>query len=291
MSVNIFKLEEEDMPKVLGEDDWHIFIADDKPDLIVTRQFRQKYLDDIAKCFVRWVKEAKDRVISHHNDPHYDSSGSIRTSEADPIMLLIRHETLEGWLKEEYTGYSQASYVSGSGLYWETYDEKWEDDLQSSAFYLVRDAICSYLGIDNPADIDVEDYDEYDSYELIDILIVVALKRVVYAHQTKDIWEKYEADVQNEIEQERIEYQQFRQHRQHMIEQARYFWSVFFAEESNMKLETPEFHRLGIEEKLRNILPDTDPEIVKAIAEIGWLGDCSNSVGIAIKKIAEEALI
>jgi hypothetical protein len=127
--------------------------------------------------------------ISHDLDPPWDNSGQlyIRSMSRSDIHYLTpgstdqegfdldQYERLNGFL-EEYTGQNRASYVSGCGLFYETYDEALSEFIQewvTSIFVEVfsqkpnRDAL---LAISELADIDTSSAvtNDKDLYWLLD---------------------------------------------------------------------------------------------------------------------------
>src|SRR5688572_18924149 len=124
MGIDITKLKEEKILEQLGEGDWAVSLPNNYPDLIVTRAWRDEIEAEMASDFVRWVLRGIDIEVKHDDDPPWDSSGDARRYQADSLMLLTRYTSFADWLDNVHTGNSIASYVSGMGIFWETYQEK-----------------------------------------------------------------------------------------------------------------------------------------------------------------------
>ncbi|MCG7337036.1 hypothetical protein MHZ95_17385 [Sporosarcina sp. ACRSM] len=65
------------------------------------------------------------RYLSHELDPPWDHSGHLFTKLGDARFTIEQYGKV-GDFFEEYTGNSIASFVSGCGLFYETYEEKYE---------------------------------------------------------------------------------------------------------------------------------------------------------------------
>ena len=87
--IDITELEAEEALSVVGTGDWLVALIDGVPDIIIPARWRMSLHEYAAKQFVRWVIAGVDRSISHDSDPSCDSSGSIRRTQTDSLMLLI----------------------------------------------------------------------------------------------------------------------------------------------------------------------------------------------------------
>ncbi len=87
------------------------------------------------------------------------------------------------------------------------------------------------------------------------------------------------AEEQRQAEERAIRYRAMRQ-------QVQDFWRHRFGELDAVRIEKPEFKALGLANRLRVVLADTDPSIIEAIIEIGLPGAFSNSVALEIQHIA-----
>src|SRR5688572_30031576 len=122
MGIDISNIPEEKLLEVLGEGDWVLTLPEDYPDVVISQAMRQQLYDEVAHTFVEWVMGGIEIEINHNFDPEWDRSGLALRRERDSLMLLIKYETIEEWLAKAYTGNSRATYMSGHGLAWETYD-------------------------------------------------------------------------------------------------------------------------------------------------------------------------
>ena len=119
-----------------------------------TAEWRQPFQQRAAQQFVNWCQAGIERVLTHHSDPSWDSSGSLRTTRCDPLLLRVRHEFLHEWAHAEYTGNSLATYVSGAGLAWETYAEALESTCQDVVHERVKAYFVNALNLDLSDDTD-----------------------------------------------------------------------------------------------------------------------------------------
>ena len=106
---------------------------------------------------------------------------------------------------------------------------------------------------------------------------------------TADVWQRLEMVARAEIDEEHRRNQERWAKHKLMSEQAQVFWQQHFAYLEDERIEKVVFKEIQLGEKLADILADTDPEIVAAIAEVGLPGNFSNSVRDTIIAIAKRA--
>lgn len=286
MGIDIAKLAENQLLAALGDGDWHLTLPTGDPDVIVTTQWRQQLVVMTCDWFVRWVIKGIDIEITHDYDPPWDESGMAQQQPADPMLLLIRHDSLDSWMTAEYTGQSTASFMSGMGLFWDTYEKQLQEEIDSRVYQLFR---AYWLALrDYPDDFDVSEDPDWDELFLVELGLEHALRLSVGRITTAAAWKQYEGVVRAQIEEER---------RQAEIRQAQYelkndlvrqFWRLHFADLAGDKIEYPQFVDLKLAERLADILADTDPEVVEAVADLGLPGSFSNRVKEDIKQIARK---
>lgn len=292
MGIDITKVKFERMLELLGEGDWEITIPLQLPDLIVTRQWRQTIRERVIDWFIRWVINAIDHQITYDYDPPWDHSGTVRSIPTDPMILLTRHELLAHWLEEEHTGQSKATYLSGYGLHWLTFN----DELSELVQEMVHELVSGYWRRvhNHPDDYELHFDPVWDELDLEIICLEHALAEYISQSQltTKQAWDENAAMVRAKIERERIEYQaRVEQHHQ-MQEQIKEVWQAFFPDLMNMTIEMPQFREMKLEERIADVLTDIDPQIVEAMASGRFSPPfiCSISVRGTIQRIAKDAM-
>jgi hypothetical protein len=286
MSVDLLRIPEEDWLKALGEGDWLLTLPKDHPDLAVSAAWRRTLADDAACKFVRWVMAGVSVEIVRDDDPPWDCSGSARRYQADPLMLLSRHQTLEEWLTSEYTGNSRASYVSGMGLFWQTYEDDLNETIAEQVSELISDQLKPAL---QPLDDDGWDEVVEDVFE-VEYTLQNVLRLIIGQGTTVDAWRNFEDVVIEQLATERKRQDEEQARLLMMHEQVQVFWRQYCADLEGMRIERPDFKRLNLAERLADVLADSDPQIVEAIAKLGLPGKFSNSVHELIRQIASRAL-
>jgi hypothetical protein len=286
MGIDITKLAENQLLTVLGDGDWHLTLPTGDPDVIATAQWRQDLVEAACCWFVRWVMTGVDIEIIHDYDPPWDGSGSPRRQPADPMMLLIRHDSLDSWMTAEPTGQSRASYLSGMGLFWDTYEDQLQEEIDSRVYHLLR---THWLKLrDYPDDFELSEDPDWEELFSVELHLQQALRLFVGRITTADAWKQYESVVHAQIAEER---------RQATIRQAEYerkrdlaqqFWRQHFADLTGQRIEYPEFVGLKLGPRIADILADTDPQVVEAIADLGLPGNFSTHASADIKYIARK---
>jgi hypothetical protein len=154
----------------------------------------------VCSWFVRWVIGETQIEIVHHNDPPWDHSGEARRYHADSLMLLGRYISLDNWLTAEYIGQSTAAFVSGMGLFWETYEDKFEEEIQQTVYQVMEE---HWLKSRNyPDDFDVWEDPVWDELSGVEITLQQALRLYVGRMLTADAWNQLEDIVRAQMEDE-----------------------------------------------------------------------------------------
>jgi hypothetical protein len=288
MGVDISNIPDEKLLEVLGDGDWVLSLPEDYPDVVITATMRQELYDEVAQTFVEWAMRGIEVEIDHSFDPEWDRSGVALRRERDPLMLLIKYETFEEWLDKAYTGNSQASYMSGHGLYWDTYGN--EFDRRTQEFWDERiDDMARSLSKDE------EDYYEIlertvDSVLDVEINAVEALRHYIRKGTTKEVWKKYQGEVATKLYQQQAEAEERRIRHSIMRDRVQSFYDLHFADLPCDKMEMPQFREFNVENRLREVLLDADPELVTALAEVGLPIVVSNKVSDKITNLLREIL-
>lgn len=96
------------------------------------------YVQLVANWFAYIILNNNKHEIDHSLDPPWDNSGMI--IDIDEHFDLNDYATFHDFIEREYTGESNASYVSGHGMYHYTYEEPFEQitlEWLTSQLYLV----------------------------------------------------------------------------------------------------------------------------------------------------------
>ncbi|MFO7814514.1 MAG: hypothetical protein R6V14_02030 [Halanaerobiales bacterium] len=96
------------------------------------------YVQLVANWFAYVILNNNKHEIDHSLDPPWDNSGMI--TDIDEQFDLNDYATFNDFIEREYTGESNASYVSGHGMYHYTYEEPFEQitlEWLTSQLYLV----------------------------------------------------------------------------------------------------------------------------------------------------------
>ena len=282
MGFQFEKLSPEEALRLLGDGDWAIALPEDYPDLIIPAAWRQAFYDEVGKAFIRWVLAGEVIEITHDYDPPWDYSGQSRKSRVDPMLLLTWHATLDTWLNDEYTGNSQATFTSGCGLSWETY----HDDL---IYYRLDREVGELAEAQYQLTSIDEEFAMSDALGEVSSALEETLRLAIGRIATADVWQRLEMVARAEIDEEHRRNQERWAKHKLMSEQAQVFWQQHFAYLEDERIEKVVFKEIQLGEKLADILADTDPEIVAAIAEVGLPGNFSNSVRDTIIAIAKRA--
>lgn len=277
MSVDITELAIIDVISSLGEDDWHIFLAEDLPALVLTASWHQDIVASTACRFVRWVLNGKTHSLSHDFDPPWDSSGTIRTENADQKSLLMRYPTLDGWLENEYTGNSTATHTRGVGLSWDTYGDELEDMIEEGFEEVVVRLISENPHID-------EDLIFYWAITPQHTLVEAFVHHIAKM-TTSDAWDQYFPIIREQIEAQRQRNAIF----QAKYDRLRVWWKRHFSDVES-PLHKPQYDAMGIGMRLEELLQDADPEIVDVLATSSPPIATSNSVKLLIQDLAKQAL-
>lgn len=105
----------------MKEDYW-----EEKIDLkkrMLEKYSKKEYIKDFAAWLVDAIEFGTKYDVDHDLDPPYDSSG--RLVEVGSFNI-DDYETVSDFFNE-YTGQTEASYMSGCGFFHKTYDSEWDD--------------------------------------------------------------------------------------------------------------------------------------------------------------------
>ncbi|MEL6525820.1 MAG: hypothetical protein AAFQ07_08935 [Chloroflexota bacterium] len=292
MALDIMSISAEKALKQLGHGDWEVTGSClDMVTITIEAEWRENVVEKIADMFVRWVLRGQEVEITHRNDPYWDRSGELRYHDVDPLILLTKYETLGDWMQNARTGHSRATYTSGCGLHWDFYESEVDDIISTEVYHLLE----AQFAVLYASELDTEDefwehpkWAEWEDF-CVDIEPILVIE--ISAITTESIWEEHHHRVLDLIDEENRIREEQRKITKRQWQLASDFWHQHFEDATAyQKIEKPQFHELKIETRLTELLLDTDPEIVKAIARLGVPGWFSGSVEGRIKGIAGDAL-
>jgi hypothetical protein len=234
-TVNITKIHEDRLLEHLDKADWVITLPEGLPNLTFTTQWRRTLQEYSGKQFVRWVMEGIDRVFTNDYDPPWDHSGTLRNVKTDSMMLLVRHDLLSSWAKNEFTGQSEATYESGYGLQWTTYEEDIRRHVERQVNTYVAAHCMNTWRLEDEVDVFADERWDMSDIPLIISLLSFALLENILQLSSADAWKQFEDDIRAENEARRKKAEQY----QHMQKQVTQFWEVYFPDLMDIRIEMP----------------------------------------------------
>lgn len=126
----------------------------------ISRDWKQSLLDKGCIKMVKNFYKNEKVKITHDYDPPYDHSGSKEyTNEKYKVE---DYKIFEDFLNE-YNGVSRPSYMSGCGLFWDTYENEIEEFFREEIYSYCRSIIAKLLNVDVNSDFISDYYDEFDN--------------------------------------------------------------------------------------------------------------------------------
>jgi hypothetical protein len=284
MGLNLESIkDDDDLFDALGSGDWVLELPLKYPDFVLPAAWRREQEAVIAQTFVRWVLRGQWSEINHDGDPSWDSSGALRSTPADPLVLLTRYDILAEWMDNTHSGESRPTYESGHGLHWPTYGDMFEEDLETAIYVLLES---SFPGL--------RDHDDWDA--IIDEFSwsVLRLVRVMIVEvgqiTTHDAWTRHKLHVMTRIAAEQRAQAEASERHGRMSHLVREFWAQHFPLLVGLRLDQSVYHKHKVEKRLRELFADADPDVVEAFAEVSVPASPSNSVDLEIRMLAREFL-
>jgi len=283
--IDITGLDTEEALRLLGQGDWLIVLTAGLPDVTISQTWRQSLQTFAAKQFVEWVIAGIDRKLSHDNDPPWDCSGQVKRMNADSLLLLARYTMLVDWAKNELTGHSRATFVSGMGLWWETYHDDIESVVETQMYDLLEAHCRNHFDLEDDAA--VWEHKLWDHVEYVMIYLESVLVDDAMQMTTSDAWQIYESEVRAELE---ARHRQAEKHAEEQ-KQARIFWRTHFPDLVDVRIELPQFREMNLEDRISECFADADPHLMRLITAGTFLpGNYSNGVREWIRQIAQKSL-
>ena len=261
----------DDLLSRLGEGDWVLTLPNNYPDLVVTPEWRETLIADVASRFVRWVivgsEGTQSQVFFEDGSPaDYD----------DPLLRLTEYPNLDEWLENAYAWNDEITF---------------DDDLDNEILLYIDDLFKPHMtGVVDRVEVDEVWWAVREELFTIEIPLIVALRDLIGRMPTAEAWRRYEKAVRAQLAEEEKQAEAIHIQHEDWRKLTREFWLHHFSDVAGQRLEMLDFKLLNIGERLEEALLDTDPEIVKAIAEVGFPGKFSNTVRAVITYFAQKAL-
>lgn len=286
MGTSLSHISEARLLETLGDGDWLLALPKGYPDLCISPVWRQELIETTACQSVRWAMNGITIGITYDYDPPWDHSGIAQRYATHPHELLARYELLEDWLTNEYTGNRHPTFTSGYGWYWHTY----ADELQEDISWQVNKLIEEQLGPVGDPDDDAAWDALWDDISDVQFPLERALQLLAGKMTTEEAWRRFKATVKAQQEGEKRQAAERAALYAVWRDRAHTFWRSNFADLAEQRIEKPQFKALQLDGRLTELLADTDPQIVEAIAAIGLPSNFSNPVVEIVKQIAQHAL-
>lgn len=233
------------------------------------------------ELFTEWLLVGETFDVDHSFDPPGDHSGIlIRRKLTEEERREILSETLGDWMRNQYSGASTASYVSGCGLFHDDYQKVIEDYVQERIGEVVKSQVSEeeWWGL-----IESDDFAYFEAD--LQFHIVEAIQSI----PTRDAYRWCEKEVLRRRVQREIE----NQHRQNYLAECRRDVSAFQRRYlpwfPTRFIDKPLWRNSGIEGQLIEALKKADSKTLEALKAVGLKGRFSNSVASAIRKVLAEA--
>jgi hypothetical protein len=285
MGLNLESIkDDDDLFDALGSGDWVLELPLKYPDFVLSAAWRREQETLIAQTFVRWVLRGQWSEITHDADPSWDSSGMLRRTPADPLVLLTRYDILMEWMDNTPSGHSTATYESGCGLHWETYSDMFEADLESAVYTRLEESVPGIREEDGDWDAVIDEF-SWSVLRLVRVMIVE-----VGHVTTSEAWARHKLDVMTQIATEQRAQAEASARHGRLAQLVREFWTLHFPTLVGVTLDKSVYHAHEVDKRLVALFADADPMVVEAFTEAKVPAMTSNSVDQAIRMIAEKAL-
>lgn len=105
--------------------------------------FFDERTNDISSIILRWIKASAANAIHYEWEPDdcsYDSSGVIKEDG-----IIDKNISIMEFLENEYTGAKEATYTSGRGFHYTSYDDMFSYRTLELGEKMMRDAVKDFL--------------------------------------------------------------------------------------------------------------------------------------------------
>jgi hypothetical protein len=260
-------------------DDYYFMTGDRS--LIFPKTEVQRLARWSMELFTEWLLDGETFEVNHGFDPSWDHSGMlIRRELTEEERREIMSGTLGEWMRSQYSGTSTASYVSGSGLFHDTYQNVIEDHVRESISEVFRSQVSEEEWWD------IIENDDFAYFEAdLQFHIVDAIQPI----PTRDAYQWCEKEVLRRRAQRKVENQNRQNYLAECRRRASAFQRRYLPWLPTKYTDKPLWRNSGTEEQLREALKKADPKTLEALKEVGLTGHFSNSVASEIEKILAEA--
>lgn len=107
----------------------------------IASQNKHTYILEVSEWAARVFIEGTRKEVTHYYDPPWDSSGQL--VETGKPFSLEDYTTLGSFIENEYNGMTEASYLSGCGLFHRTYWDNFEELTRSWVIQQLETALKS----------------------------------------------------------------------------------------------------------------------------------------------------
>src|SRR5262245_23423113 len=262
-----------------GKDDYHYITSNYSLSFPTTEAARLARWS--MELFTEWLLDGKTFDVDHSFDPPGDHSGILvcrgLTQEERREILS---ETLGDWMRNQYSGASSASFVSGCGLFHDDYQKVIEDYVQASIGEVIKSQVSEEEWWDL---IDTDDFALFEAD--LQFHIVEAIQSI----RTRDAYRWCEKEVLRRRVQREIE----NQHRQNYLAECSRYVSAFQRRYlpwfPTGFIDKPLWRNSGLEGQLKEALKKADSKTLEALKVVGLKGRFSNSVAATIRKVLNQS--
>jgi hypothetical protein len=233
------------------------------------------------ELFTEWLLDGKTFDVDHSFDPPGDHSGILSCRKlTEEERREIMSKTLLEWMRNQYSGNSTASYVSGCGLFHDDYQKVIEDYVLER----ITDVLKSQV-----SDEEWWELIENDDFVFFEADIQSHIMEAIQSIPTKEAYRWRQKEVLRRRVQREIE----NQNRQNYLDKCASYAVAFQRRHlpwfPTSFIDKPLWRNSGLETQLREALKKADSKTLEALREVGLNGQFSNSVASEIRRLMEEA--
>lgn len=257
------------------------FIVDSQLTLVFPKQEQLAVIRWAMEQFTEWLLNGQ--LFEIHNDfnPSWDCSGRLVPRPlTDDDYQEIMQETLAEWMDNQYSGNIRASYVSGCGLFHDTYRTVVEDYSQNAIISLLRSQVAT-----DDVWFDLSENDELSMFEWdLQSRIMEAIECI----PSKDAYLWCKKRVLQQLKQ----CEATAQARQAFIKQCNprviAFQTKFLPWLPTEFIDKLSWKNHTIELQLKQALCHADNQTLHALITVGLQGNFSNSVRMLIEQTLQQ---
>ena len=151
-------------------------------------------VEDVCVLYLDWESKGVSREITHCFDPPWDHSGTLQ------VCPQRKFRTLGEWMDKEYTGNSTATYISGMGLSWDTFEEEVIELINEGLFRALHDANSDIFQKEDVINLQNDINDAYGNLIIETICDIEECIREITIEECRTIgWYKYHSHSKENI--------------------------------------------------------------------------------------------